>query len=126
MSRSNKMKIYMVFIMVLLIGAFSGCKESSSAPHGATGAGVGLEQRVDLLELLKQKYPDQYKDIAIHGTNPDRTLLLFMVKRGGTYLLRRNTGEIETIHHAKLIDSGMITKISYENRKFKLWAGDRL
>ncbi len=116
----------MVVIVFLLLGAFSGCMETSSSTLGATEIGNGMEQQSDILEILKQKYPDYYKDIDIHGTNPDRTLLLFLVKRGGTYLLRRNTGKVEPILHAKLIGSSMINKITYENRKFKLWAGDRL
>ena len=77
-----------------------------------------------LLEHADAKPPEP---MAKYCCNPSRTMILFLLKRGGTYLFRKTTGEIEPILHAKLILPAQITRFTYseEDGAFILWAGDR-
>jgi hypothetical protein len=88
---------------------------------------VVAEQQSELLALLKEEHPEHFQSIAVHGENPSGSLLLFLAKRGGTYLFRKDSGDVEAIRHAKLILPSGITRITYSDmeRSFILWAGDR-
>lgn len=109
-------------IMALLI-TMAGCRASESQSTGdstRSGAQPGLKER------FEQTHPDYADSIAICGISEDETLLLFLDKRGGTFLFRKSTDKVQSVNHAKVIVPSMITKITYseKNASFTLWAGE--
>ena len=113
----NKSSI--VALLVLL--CVSGC-HVSDMEDGSTH-----DQQAEILSRLKQTHPEQFNAMVVYGEDPSGNMLLFLVEQGGTYLFRKDTGKLETIHHAKLVLPSGITRITYSETSgsFTLWAGDR-
>ena len=117
-------RIITACVLVFSIQFVLGCGQ---AEVPATTDGDVVIPQARLIDIVRTKYPELYKDIAVQGVAPDDVVLLFLVKRGGTYVYRRGEGqELEVVHHAKAIMPSSITRITYEDRAFKLWSGDKL
>jgi hypothetical protein len=121
--------------LIALVGILAGCHEPKqpSSPSLAVSTPVKQEHQTgnsvdtrhpDIVDLLKQKYPDHYASIDVYGTNSSGTMRCFLVKRGGTYVFRTRTGDIEAIDHAKNLGQGFITRVTYSDGGFILWRGE--
>ena len=95
------------------------------ATPSSTGGKASDEQEAKLLSLLKQKHPAHYQNIAVYGSNPSGTILLYLVRPEGTYLFRKRSRESEEMLHALAFPSGQITKFIWHDDHFYLWAGTR-
>lgn len=115
-----------IAVCVLLLSVFFSFSGSGAGtPYSDPGSVDNPQAR--LIEVLKARYPKLYYDIAVQGATPDDAAILFLLNKGGTYVLRRGAGQVpEIIHHAKIIAPGAITRITYQNRAFMLWSGNKL
>lgn len=115
-----------VAVCVLVLSVFFGFSCNGTETPDSDLRSVDNSQ-TRLIEILQTTHPELYKDIAVQGATPDDTAILFLVNKGGTYVLRRGAGQMpEIIHHAKIISPNSITRITYKDRAFMLWSGDQL
>ena len=119
------MKNRILAVAILLLTTLSGA--GNAAPEKQESNSAGTEVSRGLVDVLKTNHPELYADIAVLGAAPDDTVILFLLKRGGTYVLRNGaTQMLEPVYHAKFITPGSIDRITYENRAFLLWSGEEL
>jgi hypothetical protein len=129
LEKNDMMKICANLMIAVLLAVFSGCqhgKDAPSVPVVHAQPPTPPEKQTELLALFRQKHPEHFDSMVIYCENPSGNMLLFLVKRGGTYIFQPDSGEVETIHHAKRIQPSQITKIEYQDGAFNLWASDHI
>ena len=111
-------------VLALFVSCSFGCSKAETPDTKLDGVDVSQTR---LIDILQANHPELYTDIAVQGATPDDAALLFLVNKGGTYVLRRGAGQMpEIVHHAKIIAPNSITSITYKDRAFMLWSGDKL